>query len=281
MAKKAKIRAVLIDLSGTLHVDDDPTPNAIPALQKLRSIDDVELRFVTNTTKESKETLLERLHRIGFLSINKTDMFTSLSAAVEYVKTNNLRPFYLLTEDAKRDFIEQTENVSATTATTTTDSNNDVDGTENAVVVGLAPDQFVYEKINKAFRVLMKEDSKLIAIHEGKYFKRGDGLAVGPGLFTRGLEYVSGKPAHIIGKPNSYFFNCAIPMGLSPHECCMIGDDINDDIFGAMNVGIKGILVKTGKYIANIEDKYPNKPTKIVDSFADAVDWLISENFTV
>lgn len=71
-------------------------------------------------------------------------MFTSLSAAVQYVKMNELKPFYLLTEDAKGDFVsEQTaENVCA----------NDLHGNENAVVVGLAPDKFVYETINKAFR---------------------------------------------------------------------------------------------------------------------------------
>lgn len=57
--------------------------------------------------------------------------------------------------------------------------------------------------------------------------------------------------------------------------------DINDDIFGAMNVGIKGILVKTGKYIENIETKYPNKPTKIAASFSDAVDWLLAEQFSI
>lgn len=72
--------------------------------------------------------------------------------------------------------------------------------------------------------VLMKEDSKLIAVHEGKYYKRGDGLAVGPGCFTRGLEYATGKTATVIGKPNPFFFNSAIPEGLAPHECCMIGD---------------------------------------------------------
>lgn len=33
MANKGKIKAVLIDLSGTLHIDDDPTPNAIQALE--------------------------------------------------------------------------------------------------------------------------------------------------------------------------------------------------------------------------------------------------------
>lgn len=74
------------------------------------------------------------------------------------------------------------------------------------------------------FRILMKENSQLIAVHEGKYFKRSDGLAVGPGCFTRGLEYSTGKKATIIGKPNPYFFNNAIPKGLSTAECCMIGD---------------------------------------------------------
>lgn len=48
-----------------------------------------------------------------------------------------------------------------------------------------------------------------------------------------------------------------------------------------MNVGMKGILVKTGKYITNIETKYSNQPTKIVDTFANAVDWLITEQFDI
>lgn len=111
------------------------------------------MRFVTNTTKESKDTLLQRLHRIGFLSISKDDMFTSLSAAVEYVKSNDLKPFYLLTEDAKKDFFGQTtENASTTITTSVAAAANDDDGNENSVVVGLAPDKFVYETINKAFR---------------------------------------------------------------------------------------------------------------------------------
>lgn len=119
---------------------------------RLRSIDAVRVRFVTNTTKESKETLLRRLHRIGFSSISKDDMFTSLSAAVQFVKTNNLKPFYLLTEDAKSDFIEGNAEAAASVASVAVSTTNELDGSENAVVVGLAPDKFVYESINKAFR---------------------------------------------------------------------------------------------------------------------------------
>lgn len=65
-------------------------------------------------------------------------MFTSLSAAVQYVQTNNLKPFYLLTEDAKKDFAEHM----------TANDGND----KNAVVVGLSPDKFIYELMNEAFR---------------------------------------------------------------------------------------------------------------------------------
>lgn len=72
-------------------------------------------------------------------------MFTSLSAAVQYVQANKLKPFYLLTEDAKKDFGEQTTGKSVTA---TDGEGND----ENAVVVGLAPDKFIYETMNAAFR---------------------------------------------------------------------------------------------------------------------------------
>lgn len=48
-----------------------------------------------------------------------------------------------------------------------------------------------------------------------------------------------------------------------------------------MNVGMKGILVKTGKYIENIESTAVNPPTKVIDSFADAVDWLLQHKLTI
>lgn len=48
-----------------------------------------------------------------------------------------------------------------------------------------------------------------------------------------------------------------------------------------MDIGIKGILVRTGKYIENIESKYSKKPTRIADSFADAIEWLITSNFEI
>lgn len=63
-----------------------------------------------------------------------------------------------------------------------------------------------------------------MAIHEGKYYKTGGGLALGPGAFVRGLEYASNTKATVVGKPNAYFFQSAVPSDVPLTECIMIGD---------------------------------------------------------
>ena len=93
----------------------------------------VTVRFVTNTTKESKGTLVKRLTGIGF-DIKAEEVFTSLTAARRLIDQRSLRPMLLLQSDAIEDF-------------------KGVDVNDpNAVVVGLAPDCFNYEILNKAFR---------------------------------------------------------------------------------------------------------------------------------
>ncbi|KAK7081045.1 Haloacid dehalogenase-like hydrolase domain-containing protein 2 [Halocaridina rubra] len=119
------IRAVLIDLSGTIHIDDIVLPGAKEALQRLRS-SNVKIKFVTNTTKESKRVLHNRLTRIGF-DIAKEEIFTSLSAARRLIDKRNLQPYMLIADAAKEEFSDLCQE------------------NQNAVLVGLAPEKFDYE----------------------------------------------------------------------------------------------------------------------------------------
>ncbi|NXU55690.1 HDHD2 protein, partial [Turnix velox] len=93
----------------------------------------VTIRFVTNTTKECKKDLLERLTRLGF-DITESEIFTSLTAARNLLEQKQVRPLLLVDDKALPDF-----------AGIATDD-------PNAVVVGLAPQHFHYEMMNKAFR---------------------------------------------------------------------------------------------------------------------------------
>lgn len=65
--------------------------------------------------------------------------------------------------------------------------------------------------------------ASLVAIHEGRYYKRSDGLALGPGAFIRGLEYSAGVKALVVGKPTKEFFMAALD-NIDPQEAVMIGD---------------------------------------------------------
>lgn len=150
--------------------------------------------------------------------------------------------------------------------------------------------------------ILSSPNTKLIAIHKGKYLRRQDeSLAMGPGPFIAALEYAcSLDPSQtiLIGKPNREFFEQAIRSSVPDNHsnsaengdinsssnirAIMIGDDVNDDIVGAQKLeGVKGILVKTGKYREGDEDvplkNGDSKPWKTVDSFSMAVDILLRE----
>ncbi|XP_034048113.1 haloacid dehalogenase-like hydrolase domain-containing protein 2 [Thalassophryne amazonica] len=255
MAGRRALKAVLIDLSGTLHIDDTAIPGAQEALNRLRQTS-VAVKFVTNTTKESKKILLERLHRLNF-AVQEKEIFTSLSAARSLLEQKRHRPLLLVDDSALEDF-------------------TGIDTSEpNAVVIGLAPEHFNYRTLNEAFRMVL-EGAPLIAIHKARYYKRKDGLALGPGPFVAGLEYATDCKATIVGKPEKAFFSQALcDLGCHPDEAVMIGDDARDDVGGAQNAGMLGILVKTGKYREGDENKIHPPPHLTCDSFPDAVEHIL------
>ncbi|ESO07325.1 hypothetical protein HELRODRAFT_134995, partial [Helobdella robusta] len=230
----------LIDLSGTLHIEDQVVPGSLQALEKLRGAG-LKVKFVTNTTKESKNLLFRNLIKLGF-KIEKDEIFTSLTAARSVIDEKKLRPFLLLEDCALEDFAG-------------VDTDN-----PNAVVVGLAPSKFNYENLNKAFDLLLN-GACLVAIHKGRYYKKADNkLHLGPGPFVAALENATGVIAEVVGKPEDKFFYSAIRSLQPPSSSSsplpqsllsgviMIGDDIRDDVIGAIRAGLTGILVKTGKY---------------------------------
>ncbi|KAF5295498.1 hypothetical protein FQR65_LT10486 [Abscondita terminalis] len=251
------LKTVLIDLSGTLHIENEAIPGAIDALNRIRTAK-LGIKFVTNTTKESRNFLYNRLTKLGF-QLQPDEIHSSLGAAKSLIINRNLRPILLLAPEAMEDFVglecEALDKV-------------------NAVVIGLAPTEFHYDRLNQAFRCILG-GAQLIGIHAGKYYKREDGLALGPGCFVKGLEYSTQSKAELVGKPNPTFFESALA-GTLPEQGVMIGDDVQDDIEGAMKVGMKGFLVKTGKYRPGDEFKISSPPTAVFSSFSEAVDEILN-----
>lgn len=54
-------------------------------------------------------------------------------------------------------------------------------------------------------------------------------------------------------------------MGVDAASAVMIGDDLENDIAGAQALGIRGILVRTGKYLPEDESDPEVRPDMVVD----------------
>lgn len=258
---KPSINGVLLDITGVLydsgHGDGTVIPGSVDAVNRLRSLN-IPVRFCTNETTKTRKMLVDRLTRLGF-TIQEQEVFPPIPAVCRILKNHQLRPLLVVNPDALDDF-------------------KDVDQSDpNCVVIGDATNQFSYENLNKAFRLLMSlKQPVLISLGIGKYYKEGESLTLDVGPFAKGLEYACDVKAEIVGKPSKAFFNTALQdLGCSAENVVMIGDDIVNDVGGAQACGMRGIQVRTGKYRPQDENHPDVKPDGYVDNLAEAIDIIV------
>jgi ribonucleotide monophosphatase NagD (HAD superfamily) len=82
--------------------------------------------------------------------------------------------------------------------------------------------------------------------------------------------------AEITGKPAPAFFAAALAeLGVTADAAVLIGDDLADDVGGAQDADIAGILVRTGKFRPGDDENPEIRPALVVADFAAAVDALL------
>jgi ribonucleotide monophosphatase NagD (HAD superfamily) len=101
-------------------------------------------------------------------------------------------------------------------------------------------------------------------------YRHTDGMRLDVGAFVRALEYATRREAVLLGKPARAFFEVAVEaLGLAPHEVASIGDDLEGDVGGGQGAGLKGVLVRTGKFREDELRGSAIRPDVVIDSFAD------------
>jgi len=114
--------------------------------------------------------------------------------------------------------------------------------------------------------------AKLLGTQGNKYYLDHNGEPViDTGSFVQMIANAANVTPIIFGKPSKdYFLQALNKLDLTPNEVIVVGDDIESDIQGAINAGIKGILVKTGKG----EFYDPSKTMIIPDAIIDSISSL-------
>jgi len=238
------LEGLLVDLDGTLYVGKDPVEGAREVVERLEA-SGLELRYITNTTRKPRREVSEHLFSLGF-GVGEVEIFTPARAAADLIGDKSCFP--LVDESLLEDLREITLD----------------EDRPDYVLIGDLGEEFIYERLNAAFRLLVG-GAGLLALQKNRYWRTATGLSLDAGPFVAALEYASGKSATIVGKPERDFFRLALEdMGLGPHQVAMVGDDAEADVAGAQAAGLRGILVKTGKYRPEAE----GRPDFVLESIA-------------
>jgi HAD superfamily hydrolase (TIGR01458 family) len=226
------MKGVLIDLDGVVYQNDTLITGADKAITWLQQ-QRIPHLFLTNTTSRPKSALLGKLFGLG-IAVAEDSLLTPPVAAVAYVRQKRASGVALFVPAATReDFagLEESEEPAA-------------------VVVGDLAEGWDFATINRAFNLLMKNpQAELIALGMTRYWRSNNALQLDVGAFASALAYAAEREPVVMGKPAAAFFHqAAALLSLPFNELCMVGDDIKADVLGAKACGIKGVLVKTGKY---------------------------------
>jgi len=244
------VRALLLDMDGVLVLRGKALPGAEASVDRLR-LRAIPFRLVTNTSLVSRATLSAHLAEIG-LDVPAPWIVSAVSATAAYTAQRFAdRPLYVLASpDSRTEFAGQRLLTHAEAARRGADA--------AAVVVGDAAEEFRFETLDAAFR-LVRGGARLVAMHRNRWWLTPAGETLDSGAFARALEYATERRALLIGKPATAFFRAALAdlrlpaastaaSALVPGEVAMVGDDLWADIAGARRVGLRTVFVLSGKH---------------------------------
>jgi HAD superfamily hydrolase (TIGR01458 family) len=258
-------RGILFDLDGVLYNAGHLIPGAPEAVAWVRS-QHIPHLFVTNTTSRSRGVLAEKLQAFG-IPAAPDDLMTPALAAADWLREHARGGIALFLRPSTR---AEFDGLSCLP--------DDAERGASHVVIGDLGRHWDYATLNRAFRLLHHNpDAQLIALGMTRYWLAEDGISLDVAPFVAALEHATGRAPTVFGKPAATFFHAAArKLELPPAGLVMIGDDIDADIGGAQKAGLRGLLVRTGKF-RSMDLEGAIRPAAVLDSVAELACWWNSE----
>ncbi|WP_018293591.1 TIGR01458 family HAD-type hydrolase [Mariprofundus ferrooxydans] len=227
--QSAEIRAVLFDLDGVLYIGNALLPGAAESVQYIKDLG-LSVAGVTNTTTSPRRAIAKKLADLG-IPMYPDNIYTPAALAVQAIGTSTAQ---LYVQDA---LLEDFSTVELTKEK------------PDFIVMGDLGDRgYTPAILHRIFNQVM-DGATLLALHKNRFWQKPDGLHLDIGPFVTAIEYATGTQAIVLGKPSQAFFHgVCIALHVHPEAALMIGDDIESDIAGAQQAGLRTVLVQTGKY---------------------------------
>ena len=248
------IKAVFLDLDGTIYLGDSLIDGALDFLGRLEERG-IKRYFLSNNSSKSVEQYVEKLRDLG-IDADKDEVLLSTHDLISWLRKKEVTSTFLVGTEGMRSMLEE-EGIETSS--------------EQPEFVVLGYDtEISYEKLATA-SIHLHEGVQLVASHPDMVCPSPRGGLPDSGAYMSLFKATTGVgPVHICGKPNKgMILHKVEDLGLKPSECCMVGDRLYTDIEMADRAGVYGILVLSGEASVDDVEEGELRPSLVVDSVAD------------
>jgi NagD protein len=246
-----------MDMDGVLVREENAIPGADRFLARLREL---ELPFLvlTNNSIYTRRDLAARLRASG-LDVPEDSIFTSALATARFLEEQRPGGTAFAIGEA-----------GLTTALhdagyTLTERDPDY------VVLGETR-TYSFQRITRAVRLIVS-GARFIATNPDPTGPSGDGPLPATGSLAALIGRATGATPYFVGKPNPLMMRSALNT-LAAHSASavMVGDRMDTDVVAGIESGLETILVLTGVTTREEAERFPFRPSRIVESVADLLD---------
>lgn len=259
MDERKPIECWLSDMDGVLVHEGHPIPGADEFIRRLRE-SGKRFLVLTNNSIYTPRDLAVRLRAVG-LEIPPESIWTSALATAKFL--DGQRPggsAYVVGE------------AGLTTAL------HDI----GYIMTDIAPEYVVlgetrtysFTQITRAIR-LIEGGARFIATNPDPVGPSNEGSLPACGAVAAMITKATGVAPYFVGKPNPMMMRSAL-RAIDGHSesTAMIGDRMDTDIVSGMEAGLHTILVLSGVVNRDQIDRYPFRPSQVVDSIADLIELI-------
>lgn len=244
----------LIDMDGVIYRGADLIPGAAEFVRQLLATRTPFL-FLTNNSQRTRRDVATRLNRMG-IPVEDRHIYTCAMATARFLaqqKPNGTA--YVIGEGGLLNALH-TNNYAI------------VDHDPDYVIVGEGR-MLSFEVIEKAVQFVAR-GAKLIATNPDPSCPVAGGIRPGCGAIVAMIETATDRKAFSVGKPSPVMMRAARKeLNLDTSSTTMIGDTMETDILGGVQMGYRTVLVLSGSTRREDLAACAYQPDLVVDSVAD------------
>lgn len=247
-------RGFLIDMDGVIYRGGELIAGADRFIADLRNRD-IPFVFLTNNSQRTRRDVATKLRRMG-IDVGEQHIFTCSMATARFLaKQKPNGTAFVIGEGGLLHALHR-------------NGYSIVDHDPDYVVVGEGR-TFTMETVEAAVRMICR-GAKLVATNPDPNCPTQHGLRPGCGAIVAMLEAATGIKAFSVGKPSPVMMRAARKeLGLRAEETVVIGDTMETDIIGGVQLGYQTVLVLSGGTQREDLTRYAYRADRVVESIGE------------